>query len=114
MAGGTRSAGSGYGVDRAVLEASVAGTGIAVQVVSGASAIQSSAAWAQARFRRCGAVGAAACGGRADSQLRAGPRTTVMAHGHPLEVSTYLRSGAVTEPTGISVGGWQNQAVQLR
>src|ERR1035438_6384510 len=70
---------SSNGIDGAVLETDLAGTGAAFsEAASGAGAIQPSTAWAQARFQRRQTPGTPATGRRVELELRAGPGTAVV------------------------------------
>src|ERR1700686_2536755 len=104
-AGGRRSS---HGIDRAVLEAGVGGTGTVLEASAPAaggghedvrhaapvpSQEQPRTAWAKERFRGRRADGQTAGGARAGSELRAGSGPAALANGDEAEAPVDARQG---------------------
>src|SRR5580693_3095033 len=126
MADRAEDPGSGHGIHSAVLAASVANAGAALEsrvpnvgrcwshgwnAASGSGAVESWAAGAQERFRRCRTSTQAFGGTGADPEFCARCRTASLAHCSAPEVPIDVRPGAVAEPVGVRAGRSTPQVV---
>src|SRR5260370_36783753 len=120
--------GSGDGIDGAVLEAGVGSVGAVLE--AGApeagggdqdvrhaapvpSQVQPRAAGAKERLRRRRADDQTAGGAGTGVELRAGSGTAVVANGDAAQIPVNARQGALSEPTGESVGTGAHQVVEF-
>src|SRR6266566_2543018 len=128
MAMPARGGGSGHGIDGAVLEAGVGSVGAVLaarapeagggqkdvrQAAPVPSQIQPRAAWAKERLRRRGTADQTAGGTGTGVEHRAGCRAAAVANGDAAQEPVNARQGAVSEPTGESVGTGAHQVVEF-